>query len=160
MLDLTEASKILDRVVDLHKDKDHIDIMLVAVGELHRTFGGKLIKTDVHAYRRNFDMMEVVFSFQKPFETELDDDGDPLAPTQEQLRAHSMNVSFKFGSGNEGDWIGGCRMMDIFIRNNGILHHKHIGKNRAIQQWSKDVFDWAFKIDYAQKELDKERSLA
>lgn len=160
MFDLTEASKILNRVVDLHKDKNHIDIMLVAVGELHRNFGGKLIKTEVLAYRRHFDVLEVVYSFQKPFETELDDDGDPLAPTKEELDAHNMTLAFSFGSGCEGDWVGGCRMMDIFIRNSGKLHHKHIDKNTAIQQWSKDVFDWAFKIDYAQKEIDKERAFA
>lgn len=159
MLDLTEVSKILDRVVSLHKDKDHIDIMLVAVGDLQRAFNGNLSKTDFNASRRYNNLIEVVFSFNKPFETDTDEDGEPMAPTRDQLESHSMEVKFKFGSGWQNDWIDGCRMMDIFVRNSGRLCHKHIDKNTSKQVFVKDVLDWAFKIDQATKALEKERSL-
>ena len=158
MLNLTESSEILDRIVNLHQDKSHIDLMVVATGEIHRLFGGRLIKTETRTYRHDFDIMEVQFLFQKPFDTEFDEDGDYMAPTEKQLAAHNMKLTFSFNSGRMGDYIGGCRMADIFIRNSGVLQHKHIRLNETKQIPCLKILEWAQKIDLAERASDKERA--
>jgi hypothetical protein len=157
MVNINEVKQTLDRVVNLHQAGDHIDLMVVAVGELHTLFGGNLIKSQLKMYRYNFDVIDAEFLFSVPFETDYDTDGDPLAPTQEQLDEHKMVIVFHFGSGGGFDYVGGCRMLDVFVRTNGKLIHTHLKPSDVKQIPSTEILEWVQKIDVAERALDKAR---
>jgi hypothetical protein len=157
MVNINEVEKTLNRVVNLHQAGDHIELMLVAVGELHTLFGGKLIKSQLKMYRYDFDVIDAEFLISVPFETGYDTDGDILAPTQEQIYEHEMVIVFHFGSGGGFDYIGGCRMLDVFVRTNGKLIHSHLKPSGVKQIPSTEILSWVQKIDVAERALDKAR---